>query len=403
MMRVKPIQNDAAQTLVGSGVMLPGTARFGFELLATDPASAARAGRVLTSRGLVETPGFMPVGTNATVKAMTGEELREIGVEMVLANAYHLYLRPGVEIIARAGGLHGFMNWPGPILTDSGGYQVFSLAALNRVDEDGVDFRSHLDGSRHRFTPEGVVDLQGALGSDIVMPLDHCLANPATHAEAHAAARRTLQWLERSVARMRTLEGRTATRPQALFGIVQGSTFADLRRDSARATTQLDLLGTAIGGLAVGEPREEMYGVLEALQPELHPDRPRYLMGVGFPQDLLASIARGMDLFDCVAPTRHGRNGALFTAEGRINIRNTVFATDYGPLDPTCACRACASSSRAYLHHLFHAREILGLRLATYHNLSFLTELLRAARQAIFDARFASWSASFLDRYTAGR
>ncbi|MBA2564375.1 MAG: tRNA guanosine(34) transglycosylase Tgt [Gemmatimonadetes bacterium] len=385
-------------------------------MLARDSGTAARAGVLETPHGAVETPAFMPVGTQATVKAVTPGELHEIGVPMLLANAYHLYLRPGTETVMQAGGLHRFMAWDGPILTDSGGYQVFSLAGLVRVDDDGVTFRSHLDGSSHRFTPETVMEVQRALGADVVMPLDHCLPNPAEMQPARAAVDRTLRWLERSVHRLARMpvtpsrgtppvgdgcmagRAETVAGSQALFGIVQGGTHPDLRRESARATRAFDLPGTAIGGLAVGEPREVMYEMLEVVEPELDAHRPRYLMGVGFPGDLLQAVARGMDLFDCVAPTRHGRNGTLFTSEGRLNIRGAAHRRDHGPIDPACACRACASTSRAYLSHLFHARELLGLRLASYHNLAFLTGLMREARTAILRREFGGWAASLLDR-----
>jgi queuine tRNA-ribosyltransferase len=373
---------------------------FAFDLLARDPGSAGRLGRFHTPHGSVDTPAFMPVGTQAAVKALSPDELRETGVQIVLANAYHLYLRPGADVVAEAGGLHRFMGWDGPILTDSGGYQVFSLAALARVDEEGVTFRSHIDGSLRRLTPEAVVDLQRALGPDVAMPLDHCLANPAGREAAHAAVERTLRWLERALERHRQT---AAGAPQALFGIVQGATFADLRRRSARATRALDLHGVAVGGLAVGEPNEEMYAMLEVVEPELDSDRPRYLMGVGFPEDLVRAVAHGMDLFDCVAPTRHGRNGTLFTDAGRINIRNAVFRRDHGPIDPNCACRACATASRAYLSHLFHAGEILGPRLATYHNVHFLSELLRRAREALRDGGFGGWAQEFLEGYAPAR
>jgi queuine tRNA-ribosyltransferase len=271
------------------------------------------------------------------------------------------------------------------------------------VDDDGVTFRSHLDGSSHRFTPESVVDLQRALGPDVAMQLDHCLANPAERGAAREAVLRTLRWLERSVRRTRELDARGEGGAQALFGIVQGATYADLRRESARATRDLGSPGVAVGGLAVGEPNEEMHAMLEVVEPELDPGRPRYLMGVGFPEDLVRAIARGMDLFDCVAPTRHGRNGTLFTREGRLNIRNAAHRRDHGPIDPGCACSACATTSRAYLSHLFHAREILGLRLATYHNVFFLSDLMRQARVAVTTGRFAAWSGSFLERYAAAR
>jgi queuine tRNA-ribosyltransferase len=371
-----------------------------FHVTARDPASAARAGLLRTPHGEVRTPAFLPVGTQAAVKALDPDELRELGVEIVLANAYHLHLRPGEDVVAEAGGLHRFCGWDGPILTDSGGFQVFSQAPLVKLDEDGVTLRSHLDGSLRRLTPESVVDLQRALGSDVTMPLDHCLPNPAPLAEARTAVDRTLRWLERAVRRMRENDGGV---PQALFGIVQGATHPDLRRASARATRDLGLAGSAVGGLAVGEPRETLLEMLEVVEPELDPGSPRHLMGVGFPEDLVEAVARGMDLFDCVAPTRHGRTGALYTRDGRINLRSAAHRRDHGPIDPECDCRACARFSRAYLAHLVHAGEILGLRLATYHNVAFVVRLLREARTAIGDGRFGSWRAAFHERWRTRR
>lgn len=377
-------------------------AAFSFALEGADPRSAARAGRFTTPHGAFETPAFMPVGTQATVKGLAPEELRELGIRIVLANAYHLYLRPGADVVAEAGGLHRFMGWDGPILTDSGGYQVFSLAALSRIDDDGVTFRSHVDGSSHRFTPEKVIDIQRALGSDIAMPLDHCVANPADAAVAREAMTRTLRWLERSVDAVAAGRARWGGAPQTLFGIVQGATVAELRRESARATRAFDLTGVAVGGLAVGEPRDVMYEMLEILEPELDSGQPRYLMGVGFPADLIEAIARGMDLFDCVAPTRHGRNGTLFTRRGRLNIRGSAYRRDLRPVDPECSCRVCASATRAYLCHLFHAREMLGPRLATYHNVFFYREIMSEARAAILAGGFKGWAESFLERLGGG-
>jgi queuine tRNA-ribosyltransferase len=373
---------------------------FAFAVVGRDSGTAARAGLLSTPHGDVETPSFLPVGTQATVKALAPDELREVGVQIVLANAYHLHLRPGEDVVAEAGGLHRFSGWDGPILTDSGGFQVFSQAPLVKVDEDGVTLRSHLDGSLRRLTPESVVDLQRALGSDVTMPLDHCLPNPAPRAEAGQAVERTLRWLERSI--RRTADGDGPSR-QALFGIVQGATHADLRRASARATRDLGPPGFAVGGLAVGEPRETLLEILEVLEPELGPESPRHLMGVGFPEDLVEAVARGMDLFDCVAPTRHGRTGALFTREGRINLRSAVHRRNHGPIDPDCGCAACSRFSRAYLAHLVHAGEILGLRLATYHNVAFVVRLLREARTALLEGRFGAWRAAFHERWTARR
>ncbi|RPF42708.1 tRNA-guanine transglycosylase [Thermodesulfitimonas autotrophica] len=344
-----------------------------FEILKQD--GAARLGRLYTPHGVVDTPVFMPVGTQGTVKAMTPEELRALGAQMILANTYHLYLRPGTEIIREAGGLHRFMHWDGPILTDSGGYQVFSLAPLRRLTAEGVIFRSHLDGSEHLFTPEKVVALQEALGSDIAMVLDECPPYPASREEVTAAVARTTAWAERSLA--------AQSAAQALFGIVQGGVYRDLREQSARELVALDFPGYAIGGLSVGEPKELMYQVLDWTVPLLPPEKPRYLMGVGHPDDIIEAVARGVDMFDCVLPTRLGRHGGALTPFGRLNIRNACYARDFGPLVPGCDCYACQNYSRAYLHHLVRAGEILGLRLLTTHNLHFLLKLTAEIRAAI--------------------
>lgn len=344
-----------------------------FEILKQD--GAARLGRLYTPHGVVDTPVFMPVGTQGTVKAMTPEELRALGAQMILGNTYHLYLRPGETIIREAGGLHQFIHWDGPILTDSGGYQVFSLAPLRRLTAEGVIFRSHLDGSEHLFTPEKVVTLQEALGSDIAMVLDECPPYPASRAEVAAAVARTTAWAARSLA--------AQTAAQALFGIVQGGVYRDLREQSARELVALDFPGYAIGGLSVGEPKELMYQVLDWTVPLLPPEKPRYLMGVGHPDDIIEAVARGVDMFDCVLPTRLGRHGGALTPFGRLNIRNACYARDFGPLVPGCDCYACRNYSRAYLHHLVRAGEILGLRLLTTHNLHFLLKLTTEIRAAI--------------------
>jgi queuine tRNA-ribosyltransferase len=375
---------------------------FEFTIGAAD--GAARTGSFTTPHGVVRTPAFMPVGTQATVKTLTPEEVRGAGVDIVLANTYHLFLRPGHEVVQRLGGLHGFMRWDGPILTDSGGYQVFSLAAISEVREDGVVFRSHIDGSRHLFTPEGVMDIQRALGADVVMAFDECPPGQATRAIAEAAHERTLRWLERCRSRFeeQAAEGGAA---QALFPILQGSVFTDLRRDAARrvlATGQWP--GIAIGGLSVGEPKPAMYGMLETLEPELPASLPRYLMGVGYPDDLVEAIGRGVDLFDCVAPTRNGRNGtAWVTGEGQVNMRAARHRADPGPLDPECDCATCTTYSRAYLRHLFVAGEVLGLRLLALHNVRYLARLVEAARAAIEAGRFRSWSEDWLARHRAAR
>jgi len=354
---------------------------FVFEVTACDPHSAARCGLLHTPHGIIPTPVFAPVGTQATVKTLTPHELETLGVDLILANAYHLYLRPGAERIARLGGLHRFMGWEHPILTDSGGFQVFSLAHMRRVDDDGVTFRSHIDGSEHRFTPELVIETQELLGADIIMCLDEC-AEPLDRDYLEQALKRTHAWAERCRAAQRRDD-------QALFGILQGGIFPDLRRESARFLTSLDFPGYAIGGLSVGETKEQMYATLEVTIPELPADRPRYLMGVGTPEDILESVARGVDIFDCALPTRVARNGGLLTRTGRINIRNARYADDPSPIEPHCTCYTCQHFSRAYLRHLFKAEEILGLRLATLHNLHFMLRLMEQVRAAIAGGTFS--------------
>jgi queuine tRNA-ribosyltransferase len=361
---------------------------------------AARAGSLSTDHGVIPTPAFMPVGTQATVKGLTPGDLEELGVGIVLANAYHLHLRPGAELVRRLGGLHAFMGWNGPILTDSGGFQVFSLARLAEIDEEGVTFRSHLDGSLHRFTPERVMEIESALGADIVMAFDDCAAYPCGQAEARAAMERTARWAVRCAAAHRTIQaGHPWPWRQRLYGIVQGSVYPELRRESARRLAELDLPGYAIGGLSVGEEKPLMVEMLEITIPEMPAEKPRYLMGVGFPEDVVAAIARGVDLFDCVAPTRQGRTGAAFTRDGRVNVENARFAEDDRPLDAECSCAVCARWSRAYLRHLFKSGEMLGPRLLSHHNVAFLTDLVSEARAAIEAGDFEVWSARWTDRY----
>ncbi|MDX1623408.1 MAG: tRNA guanosine(34) transglycosylase Tgt [Gemmatimonadota bacterium] len=361
---------------------------------------AARTGTLRTDHGEVRTPAFMPVGTLATVKALTPSELRTLGVEMVLANAYHLHLRPGSETIGRLGGLHRFMGWDGPILTDSGGYQVFSLADLNRIDEDGVTFRSHLDGAKHRFTPERVMEIETALGADVIMAFDDCAPYPCEREEAAAAADRTARWAERCLeARERLASGRRWPHRQFLYGIVQGSVFPELRRESAARLGELGFDGYGIGGLSVGEEKPLMYEMLDVTVPEIPAGKVRYLMGVGFPEDVVEAVGRGVDLFDCVAPTRHGRTGAAFTREGRVNVTVARFAEDEGPLDPDCGCAVCEKWSRAYLRHLFKSGEMLGPRLLSYHNVAFLVDLMARARAAIEAGRFGRWAREWTERY----
>ncbi|MDR7481746.1 MAG: tRNA guanosine(34) transglycosylase Tgt [Armatimonadota bacterium] len=364
-----------------------------FEVLCEARAGGPRLGRLHTAHGPVDTPAFMPVGTNATVRALTPEEVAETGAQMILANAFHLYLRPGPELIERAGGLHAFMAWPGPIMTDSGGYQVFSLAKMRHVDDDGVTFRSPVDGSTHRFTPERVVEIQRRLGADILMPLDHLLGYPHAPGEDRAAMERTLRWAERA----RAYHARDGG--GALFGIVQGGFAPALRAEAARRTAALDFPGYAIGGLSVGEPAALMYELLEIVVAELPLGRPRYLMGVGGVPGLLEGIGRGVDLFDCALPTRVARTGVVFTSTGRLNLRNAAYRTDLTPPDPGCPCRVCARTTRAYLRHLFTADEMLGPRLATYHNLFFLERLVQQARAAIAAGAYERWRAEVLARY----
>lgn len=361
---------------------------FEFRLLHVDPHSQARAGTFSTPHGDIPLPAFAPVGTQAAVKAVSPHELRDLGALLILGNTYHLYLRPGADLIAQLGGLHRFMGWDGPILTDSGGFQVFSLAGLRRVDDDGVTFRSHLDGTEHRFTPERAIAIQEQLGADIVMAFDEC-AEPYDRAYSETALARTHAW----AGRCRAAQTRS---DQALFGIVQGGVFADLRRESARTLAGLDFPGYAIGGLSVGETKEEMHAMLEVTTPLLPADKPRYLMGVGSPEDLFEGVARGVDLFDCVLPTRIARNGAVLTRRGRLNMRNARYADDPRPIEEGCACYTCRHFSRAYVRHLIKAKEIFGLRLTTLHNLHFMLETMRQIRASILDGSFVALKKEFL-------
>ena len=370
---------------------------FGFRLTHTD--GTARRGVMTTAHGDVETPAFMPVGTQGAVKGVTHRDLESVGADILLSNTYHLYLRPGDELIARRGGLHRFIGWSRPILTDSGGYQVFSLADRRTIDEEGVRFRSHLDGSLHLLTPEKAVEIQANLGSDIAMMLDECLELPATAEATRASMERTLRWARRGRERFRALV--SPTNPgQAQFGIVQGGVFPGLRRDSARATVDVGFEAYAIGGLSVGEPVPVMYDIVSQTTPELPSDRPRYLMGAGTPPDLVESVARGVDLFDCVLPTRNARNGQLFTSRGKINIKNARHAEDERPLDPDCACYTCRTCSRAYLRHLFVAGEINASTLNTLHNLHFYLDTLRRIRESVTFGRFESFRREFHQNYS---
>jgi queuine tRNA-ribosyltransferase len=360
-----------------------------FELSKKAPHGGARRGRLTTPHGAVETPAFMPVGTSATVKALLPEQVAAGGAEIVLSNTYHLYLRPGAEIVREAGGLHGFMNWKRAILTDSGGFQVFSLGALRRITEEGVTFRSHIDGSTHMLSPESSVAIQNALGADIIMAFDECAPYPADRSYIEASLARTTRWLKRCKA----AHGRADA--QALFGILQGGVYADLRARSAKEIAELDLPGYAIGGLSVGEPKSLMYEMLEASVPFLPDGKPRYLMGVGSPDCLFEAVERGVDMFDCVLPTRVARNGRALTSEGNINIKNARFERDFSALDPKCGCYTCRNYSRAYLRHLFKSKEILSSVLLTLHNLSFLQDLMRGMRLAIEEDRFAEYKKSY--------
>ncbi|MDX2101786.1 MAG: tRNA guanosine(34) transglycosylase Tgt [Alphaproteobacteria bacterium] len=361
---------------------------FGFSLLGND--GGARRGRLTTAHGSVETPTFMAVGTAGTVKGLTPEMVARTGTSIVLGNTYHLMLRPGAERVARLGGLHRFMQWPGPILTDSGGYQVMSLAGLRKLSEAGVEFRSHLDGSRHMLSPERSTEIQHLLDATITMAFDECTPFPATEEVAEQSMALSMRWAERS---------RTAFVPRpgyGQFGIVQGSVYPELRSRSVAALTAIGFEGYAVGGLAVGEPQEEMFRILEHTTPQLPTDRPRYLMGVGKPGDLVGAVARGIDMFDCVIPTRSGRTGQAFTRQGPLNIRNASYAEDTRPLDPDCQCPVCAGGfSRAYLHHLVKAEEMLGPMLLTWHNLSYYQDLMAAMRSAIDAGAFSAFQARF--------
>jgi len=366
----------------------------GFQLIAED--GMARRGRITTAHGTFETPAFMPVGTAATVKAMTPEWVAETGAECILGNTYHLMLRPGAERIAKLGGLHKFMNWPGPILTDSGGFQVMSLAGLRKMGEDGVRFRSHIDGSYHDLTPEISMRIQNYLDADITMAFDECTPFPCTKDEAAKSMRLSMRWAKRSKDAFEARDG------YGLFGIVQGSVHEDLRLESVSALSEIGFDGYAIGGLAVGEGHDEMLRVLDFTTPKLPNDRPRYLMGVGKPDDLVAAVARGVDMFDCVLPTRSGRTNQAFTRRGTVNLRNTRHKEDTRPIDPDCTCYACANYSRAYVHHLVMAKEILGMMLLTRHNLHYYQELMAGMRAAIEQSTFADFQRAFTAGYTGG-
>lgn len=369
--------------------------RLQFELIKKDPETQARRSRMTLRHGVVELPTFMPVGTLGTVKAMAPEELKTLGAQILLGNTYHLYLRPGHKLIEELGGLHRFMHWDRPILSDSGGFQVYSLSKLRHIDADGVTFQSHIDGSTHRFTPEHSIAVQVALGVDIAMAFDECAPYPAKPREVEQALERTTRW------GARCLEAR-GDHPQALFGIVQGGMILDLRTRSAEELKAFPFDGFALGGLSVGEPKELLWPVVEHTAPQLPEDKPRYLMGVGTPEDLLDGVARGIDMFDCVMPTRNARNGVMFTSQGKLAIKNQKYARDPNPLDPACRCYTCAHYSRAYLRHLFISKEILASRLNTWHNLHFYQALMAGARRAIEEGRYRHYHREMLQNFRQG-
>jgi queuine tRNA-ribosyltransferase len=361
-----------------------------FTLILQDTKTKARLGSLKTAHGLIDTPAFMPVGTQGAVKALSPRELLEAESQIILGNAYHLYLRPGLEIIKNSGGLHKFISWDKPILTDSGGYQVFSLAGFRKISDEGVEFQSHLDGSRHFLTPEKVIEIENILGSDIMMPLDECVHYPCSYEYAKVAMDRTIDWARRS--RLVHSSQFTVHRKQLLFGIAQGATYDDLRRQSAERTVEIGFDGYAIGGLSVGEHKDLRYNVMSFTMQFLPGDFPRYLMGIGTPEDIVEAVKLGVDLFDCVIPTRYGRNGTAFTSGGKVVIRNALYADDLSPLDKNCDCYTCKNFSRSYLRHLFNTGEILGLRLVSFHNIYFYNHLLKAIRSRIQEGRLEDFT-----------
>ncbi|MCM8795432.1 MAG: tRNA guanosine(34) transglycosylase Tgt [Candidatus Omnitrophica bacterium] len=364
-----------------------------FKIISKDKDTQARCGILTTVHGEIQTPCFMPVGTQGTVKAISPKELEDCGAQIILSNTYHLLLRPGIEVIKKAGGLHSFISWQRPLLTDSGGYQIFSLALLRKVNDEGVEFQSHIDGSKHFLTPEEVIKIQNTFGSDIMMPLDECVHYPCSKDYAEVAMKRTLNWARRSKTAYRK---NLATNHQLIFGIVQGSTYKDLRKECAKEIVDLDFDGYAIGGVSVGEPKELRYDITYLVAQNLPEDKPRYLMGVGLPQDLILAVEAGIDMFDCVVPTRYGRNGTAFTREGKLVVRNSPFINDFSSLDPDCNCYTCKNFTRAYLRHLFNSEEILGLRLVSLHNVYFFLELMCKIRKAISENRFLQLKREFL-------
>lgn len=368
---------------------------FEYKLIAQCPETGARAGELITPHGVIETPVFMPVGTQATVKGMTPEELEHLGAQIILGNTYHLYMRPGEDLVAEAGGLHEFMRWKHPILTDSGGFQVFSLSKLNKITEDGVEFRSHIDGSKHFMRPEDSMEIQQQLGSDIAMAFDECVSWPTTEKYSSAAMERTLRWAQRC-------KDYHTREDQALFGIVQGSMFDDQRIECIERLEKIGFPGYGIGGLSVGEDHDTMYKTLDVLMPHMPKNKPRYLMGVGFPTNLIEGVARGVDMFDCVLPTRNGRNGTVLTSKGKINIKKRINARDFRPIDEQCDCYVCRNYTRAYIRHLYTAGEMLSARLCSWHNLHFLVHLMKDARKAIINGTFPQFRQKFMETFMDG-
>ena len=365
-----------------------------FKLIHKDKNSKARAGKLTTAHGEIETPVFMPVGTQGTVKAISNDELKTCGAQIILGNAYHLYLRPGLDIIKKAGGLHKFMNWDRPILTDSGGYQVFSLAVLRKLTEEGAEFSSHIDGSKHFLTPEKAIEIQETLGSDIMMTFDECVHYPAPRDYVEQSLALTTRWAKRSKDFFRT-----QYKHQLLFGIVQGSTYLDLRKKAVEDLVSIGFDGYAIGGVSVGEPENLIYEIAGYTADLLPRDQARYLMGIGMPQDILEAISCGIDMFDCVVPTRNGRNGQAFTSKGELQLRNALYKEDFNPIDDECDCFACKNHTRSYIRHLFNTQEILGLKLVSLHNLNFYVKLLKLSREAIKEDRFENFKKEFLSNY----
>jgi queuine tRNA-ribosyltransferase len=368
-----------------------------FELIKTSSQCAARRGRLHTARGVIETPVFMPVGTQGSVKTISNDELHAMGAEIILGNSYHLYLRPGADLIAAAGGIQKFNGWNGPMLTDSGGFQIFSLTTLRRIDADGVEFQSHIDGSRHYFTPEKSMEVQHKIGADIIMCLDECAPYPCTYDYAARSMRLSLEWARRCKESFAAID--SPANPQLLFGIIQGSIHNDLRKESAEKMIEIGFPGYALGGLSVGEAKDEMLSVLDATAPLLPAGSPHYLMGVGMPEDIWEAVERGIDMFDCVLPTRNGRNGQAFTSIGKVNVKNAEYKADFGPLDPECDCPTCKGYSRAYLNHLFRAQELLVFRLLSLHNLYFMIKLLNIIRKSIETDSFVEAKKAFLSKY----